>query len=139
MAKRSVQRSFRLSPRTAELLDSADDTVESRNARADRVLGEGLRLERHPLIRFRQGASGRRQPLVIGTRLYVHQVISSLHASDGDIDDTASYFEIATRLVRAAVDYYADFRNEIDEDAMAAERVARVERDRWARRQRALA
>src|SRR5207248_7733562 len=83
----TVQRSFRLSPRTLELLEeAAADSGESRNALADRLLGEGVRTERHPLIRFHQGGSGRRQPLLAGTRLYVHQIISTVRSSGGDAD-----------------------------------------------------
>lgn len=136
----SVQRSFRLSKRTIELLDdAAAGGVESRNALADRLLGEALRLERHPLIRFQQGASGRRQPIVTGTRLSVHQIISTLRASNGDVDEAAAYFTIGARLVRAALEYYAEFADEIDEDAAVAARIERDERARWERRQRALA
>ena len=136
----SVQRSFRLSPRTLELLDAAAATSgESRNALADRLLGEGVRLERHPLIRFHRGAGGRRQPLVAGTRLYVHQIMSTLRASGRDIEDAAAYLSIIPRLVRAAVDYYAEFADEVDEDAAVAESVERDERARWERQQRALA
>src|SRR2546430_14398781 len=94
----SVQRSFRLSPRTIELLDAAAATSgESRNALADRLLGEAVRLERHPLIRFRRGAAGRRQPLIVGTRLYVHQVMSTPRANRRDIDEAAAYLGIAPR------------------------------------------
>jgi uncharacterized protein (DUF433 family) len=136
----SVQRSFRLSPRTIELLDAAAAAGgESRNALADRLLGEAVRLERHPLIRFRRGAAGRRQPLVVSTRLYVHQVMSTLRAGRGDIDEAAAYLGIPPRLVRAAVDYYAEFADEVDEDAAVAEGVERDERARWERQQRALA
>jgi uncharacterized protein (DUF433 family) len=136
----SVQRSFRLSTRTLELLDAEAATVgESRNALADRLLGEALRVERHPLIRFHPGAAGRRQPLVTGTRLYVYQVIATLRASEGDVDEAAAYLGIAARQVRAALDYYADFRDEVDADAEAARRIETAERDRWERQQRALA
>ena len=136
----SVQRSFRLSPRTIELLDAAAAAGgESRNALADRLLGEAVRLEGHPLIRFRRGAAGRRQPLVVSTRLYVHQVMSTLRAGRGDIDEAAAYLGIAPRLVRAAVEYYAEFADEVDEDAAVAEGVERDERARWERQQRALA
>jgi uncharacterized protein (DUF433 family) len=138
--ERLVQRSFRLSPRTVELLDAAaSEGGESRNALADRLLGEAVRLEAHPLIRFHSGAAGRRQPLVVGTRLYVHQVISTVRASGGDVDAAAEYLSSAPRLVRAAVAYYADFGEEVDEDAAAAERAERAERERWERQQRALA
>jgi uncharacterized protein (DUF433 family) len=136
----SVQRSFRLSKSTVELLDAAAASGrESRNALANRLLGEAVRLERHPLIRFHEGASGRRQPLVVGTRLYVHQVMSTVRASDGDVDEAATYFGTQTRLVRAAVEYYAEFADEVDEDAAAAAAIERDERARWDRQQRALA
>ena len=135
-----MQRSFRLSGRTAELLDeAAEATGESRNALVDRLLGEGLRLERHPLIRFREGAGGRRQPLVVGSRLYVHQVVATLRASDGDVGEAADYLGLTARQVRAALDYYADYRVEVDEDAAVAQRIEATERDRWERQQRALA
>jgi len=136
----SVQRSFRLSRRTVQLLDAAAATgEESRNALADRLLGEAVRLERHPLIRFHRGAGGRRQPLLVGTRLYVHQVIATVRAAHGDIDEAAAYLDIAARLVRAAVAYYADFADEVDEDAAVAASIEREERARWERQQRALA
>jgi uncharacterized protein (DUF433 family) len=136
----SVQRSFRLSARTLELLDAEAEMVgESRNALADRLLGEALRLARHPLIRFHRGAAGRRQPLVTGTRQYVHQVVATLRASDGDVDEAADYLGLSTRQVRAALDYYADFQDEVDADTQAAQRIEAAERDRWERQQRALA
>lgn len=129
-----------MSERTLALLDQAADRLtESRNALADRLLGEALRLEQHPLIRFREGTGGRRQPALVGTRLYVHQVVSTVGASGGDVEDAAEYLSLPTRLVRAALDYYADFRDEVDADLEAARRVEDEERSRWERRQRALA
>lgn len=134
-----VQRSFRVAARTLDLLDEeAEASGTTRNALADRLLGEALRLEHHPLIRFRGGSDGRRHPLLIGTRLYVHQVIATLRASEGDIDDTADYLGLARRQVEAARDYYADFQTEIDADSQWAEGAERTEHDRWQRRQRAL-
>ena len=136
----STQRSFRLARRTLELLDAAAaETGESRNALADRLLGEALRVRKHPLIRFQQGAAGRRQPLLAGTRLYVHQVIATLRAGGGDVEEAAAYLGLSPRQVDAALDYYADFRDEVDADAAAAERIEQVERARWERRQQSLA
>lgn len=137
---RSLQRSFRLSWRTVELLDAAATIgPESRNALVERLLSEAVRVDRHPLVRFHAGANGRRQPLLVGTRLYVHQVIATLRASGGDIEQAAEYLSISPQLVRAAVDYCADFADEVDEDAAAAARAEADERARWERRQRALA
>lgn len=136
----SVQRSFRLSPRTLELLDSAAQAAGvSRNALADRLLGEAARTEAHPLVRFHAGSTGRRQPLLVGTRLYIHQIISTLRASDGDIEETASYLDLRPYQVRAALAYYADFTDEVDDDAQTAGRIEQDERARWERQRQVLA
>ena len=136
---KTVQRSFRLSARTLELLDAAAaGSPESRNALADRLLGEAVRVERHPSIRFHAGAAGRRQPRVVGTRLEVHHVVSTLRANGGDVDATADYLSIDPRLVRAALDYYAEFADEVDADAAVAAQVAEGERARWERAQHAV-
>jgi hypothetical protein len=71
--------------------------------------------------------------------MYVHQVMSTLRGSDGDIEEAAAYLGISPRLVRAALEYYAEFTDEVDEDATAAEQAERAERARWERQQRALA
>ena len=136
----SVQRSFRLSRATSDLLDAAaESTGESRNALADRLLGEAVRTERHPLIRFRIGAAGRREPMLVGTRLLVRQVIAIVRHHDGDLDGTAAYLGVPVRLVRAARSYYADYAGEVDADAAWAARIEADERGRWEREQAALA
>jgi uncharacterized protein (DUF433 family) len=136
----TVQRSFRLSRRTLDLLDAmAKATGRSRNALADRLLSEAIRTEAHPLIRFQPGALGRRRALVVGTRLYVYQVISTLRGNDGDVGQTAEDFGIPPQLIRAALAYYADFTDEVDEDAAVAAQIEREERARWERQQRAIA
>jgi uncharacterized protein (DUF433 family) len=130
----SVQRSFRLSPTTSDLLDKlAESTNESRNALADRLLGEAVRTERHPLIRFRTGAAGRREPLVVGTRLLVRQVIAQVRGHGGNPEDSASHLGVPPRIVQAAVSYYAEFSDEVDADAAWASRVEADERARWER------
>lgn len=137
-AARSVQRSFRLSASTAELLDREAETAnETRNALADRFLAEALRHEHHPLIRFQRGAVGRRLAMLAGTRLYVHQAVATLREENGSVRDTAEYLGVAPRFVQAALEYYADFPDEVDADAAAAERAAEAERERWERQQRA--
>jgi uncharacterized protein (DUF433 family) len=121
------------------LLDSESKiSRQSRNALADRLLGEALRLEHHPMIRFQESDARRRRALVAGTRLYVFQIISTLKEHDGSIDDTAGYFDVSPRLVRAALDYYADFPDEVEADLEEAQETAESERLRWERQQRAL-
>jgi uncharacterized protein (DUF433 family) len=76
----------------------------------------------------------------VGTRLAVHQVLATVRDDRaGGVDAAAEYLGIEPALVGAAVDYYADFADEVDADAEVAERIARDERARWERRERALA
>ena len=125
----TVQRSFRLSSRTLELLgERAGETSESRNALAERLLDEGLRIDRHPLIRFRTGGSGLRRPALVGTRVDIWQVIDTVRGEDGNVADAAEYLGLTEAMVRAAVDYYAAFAEEID--AYRAEELAFAERER---------
>ena len=76
---------------------------------------------------------------MVGTRLYVHQVMSTVRVSGGDVDAAAEYLGIAPRLVRAAVAYFAEFTEETDEDAAHSDRLERDERHRWERQQAVLA
>ena len=122
-----------------ELLDElARERAESRNSLVERLLDEGLRTDRHPLIHFRTGASGLRRPALVGTRLYVWQVVDTLRASDNSIAEAAGYLDIPERSVRAAVDYYADFTEEVDGYRDEEREFERRERERWERSQRVL-
>jgi len=141
MSDTSIQRSFRLSATTSTLLDSlAATSTESRNSLVDRLLGEALRTQRHPLIGFRTGAAGRREPCLVGTRLLVRQVVASVKAErDGDrIRIVADDLDLDLAHVRAAVDYYADFTEEIEADIAWARAVEDEQFTRWERQQAAL-
>ena len=135
----TVQRSFRLSARTLDLLgERAGETSESRNALAERLLDEGLRIDRHPLIRFRTGGSGLRRPALVGTRLDIWQVIDTVRGEKGDVGRAAEYLGLTDAMVRAAVDYYADFAEEIDAHRDQELAFAERERERSERARRVL-
>ena len=85
------------------------------------------------------GASGRREPLLVGTRLLVRQVVATVRAHGGSIEASAAYLGVAPRVVRAALSYYAEFAGEVDADMAWAARVESDERARWEREQAALA
>jgi len=134
----SVQRSFRLSARTIELLDNAASTSnESRNSLAERLLAEALSTEQHPLIRFREGAAGRREPAIAGTRLLVRQVVAQLKGAGNDVQSVAESLDRPIREIRAAMSYYAEFRTEIDAASRWATTIEEAERSRWEREQAA--
>ena len=135
----SVQRSFRLSQRTMKLLDDrARELSESRNSLAERLLDEGLHTERHPLIIFRAGGSGRRRPALVGTRLYVWQIVETVRASDNSVHEAAKYLGLPEHHVKAAIDYYADFKDEVDAYRAEEREYERRERERSKRSQRVL-
>jgi uncharacterized protein (DUF433 family) len=135
----SRPRSFRF-PETllASLQGRARERGESANALLERYLDEGLRRDDHPLIVFREGAAGRRAALV-GSRLDVAQVIDTLRESDNSVEGAAEHLGIPEQHVRAAVRYYADFREEVDEWRERTRAIAEREEEAWRREQAILA
>ena len=132
----SVQRSFRLSATTSQLLDhQVGESGESRNAMVDRLLNESLRIEKHPLVRFITGAAGKREAHIVGTRWKVRQIIVSLEGEKGQIAAVVNGFDLTEPQVRAAVSYYADYSAEIDADIERDSGDSDEQRVRWEREQ----
>lgn len=132
------QRSFRLPQGTLEELGArARERGESANSLARRLIEEGLRTDRHPLIYFREGAAGRR-PAVRGTRLDVWQVVDYLRANDSDNAEVAELLSIPEHWVQACADYYAEFKDEVDEWADTQREFSRRAEETWRRGQGAL-
>lgn len=131
-------RSFRLDEQLLELLEERADRVdESANALAARYIEEGLRRDEHPLIAFVDRPAGRRATLS-GTRLNVADV-AAVAKSAGSVEGAAGSLDLPIWKVRAAVGYYADFRDEIDAELERDSRVAEREEARWRAEQSALA
>ncbi len=81
---------------------------------AQRYVEEGLRHDLHPLIQFLDGPSGRRAS-VIGRGLDVWEIIATVRDNDGSVEEAAQYLQVPAGLVEAAVAYYGEYREEIDE------------------------
>jgi hypothetical protein len=96
---------------------------------AQRYVEEGLRHDAHPLVQFLDGPSGRRASL-IGSGLDVWEVIATVRDNEGSVPEAAAYLEIPVGLVEAAVAYYGEYRDEIDEEIQLNE--AEYERGRAA-------
>lgn len=112
----------------------------------ERLLDEALRRELHPAITFRDGPSGRRAGLIGGPD--VDEVVRSLRATqhDGEATDPSDVIEavaeassVSTSMVRAAVAYYADHPDEVDERIAANQRAADELESAWRRQQEILA
>ena len=82
---------------------------------AQRYVEEGLRHDAHPLIQFLDGPSGRRASLV-GRGLDAWEVIATIRDNHGSIREAAEYLEVPVGLVEAAVAYYGEYRDEIDQE-----------------------
>lgn len=131
--------SFRFKPRTVERLRRRSHEVGAPQAAlAERYIDEGMRIDEHPGIYFRDGGSGRR-PAVLGTRLDVAQIIETLRQNENSIAETAEYLDISPAQVEAAVRYYAAYRDEVDEWIEQSRAIAERERELWRRQQDALA
>lgn len=129
--------SFRFSRRTVERLKQrSHEAGASQAALAERYIEEGMRMDEHHGIYFRDGGSGRRAAL-LGTRLDVAQVIETLRQNDNSIEETADYLDLSAAQVESAVRYYAAFGDEVDHWIQQSRAIA--ERELWRRRQEALA
>ena len=120
--------SARWHPRTlAEAHARSDRIGLAFNVLTERYVQEGLRMDKHPLIYFRDGAAGRR-PALLGTRLGVAQVISTIKQNDNSVSEAAEYLRLPVSHIEACVRYYSDYQDEVDswinrdeEEAEAAE------------------
>jgi uncharacterized protein (DUF433 family) len=114
------------------------ERAESRNALAERYIAEGVRMDEHPDVYFREGALGRR-PALIGTRLDVWQVMDTVRNSGNSVEEAAEYLGLPVSKVRAAVRYYAAYRDEVDEFAARATAIAERAEAAWRAEQEILA
>lgn len=124
---------FRIRPATREHLRRRSvESGESQTALAERYVEEGLRRDEHPLIWFRDGAAGRRAA-VLGTRVDVWQVVETVQQADSSVEDAAAYLDQPVVKVRAAMRYYAAYKDEVDAWARRMTAIAEREEAVWAR------
>jgi hypothetical protein len=113
-----------------------DDTHKQLQARADvrdvtasqlanRYIKEGLRMDEHPGITFVSTSHGRRAVLAARPRIQVIDLIATWLGHRQDVPETARYFEVSDDDVKAAVRYYAAFKDELD-DAIHQHRQAQA-------------
>lgn len=106
---------------------------------AERLIDEGLRMEAHPLVTFRDGPAGRRPVLIAGPE--VADVIGAMVEGDVPVDQrrsrAADLLGMTEAMVDSAVAYYADYTVEIDAWLAERARLADEAEASW-RRQRSL-
>lgn len=124
----------------ARLDDRARRRSEPKARTAERLIDEGLRMEDHPGIVFRDGPTGRRAALAAGPDIW--EVIETLRgtglAGDEAVAATAEWGSLRPTQVHAAVRYYAEFPEEVDERILLNRQEAERQRAAWQRTQAAL-
>jgi hypothetical protein len=103
---------------------------------AQRYLEEGLRMDEHPLVRFRDGPAGRRATLVGSADVW--EVVVVVRDNGNDAGAAAAYLDIPLGLVQAAIAYYGAYREEIDEWIEANDRETEEAHRAWLAGQAAL-
>ena len=96
------------------------------SAVGERLIDEGLRMEAHPGIVFRDGPSGRRAGLAAGPDVW--EIAGLLRGLSGSVeqrvDRAAAQLSLTEGQVRAASRYYAEFSEEIDAELAANDEAA---------------
>lgn len=107
---------------------------------AERLIDEGLRMEVHPMVVFREGPSGRRPVLTGGPE--VADVIGAIVGGDVPAAErrsrAATLLGIPEPLVDAALAYYADYTAEIDELIAERTHIAGEAQASWQRQRELL-
>lgn len=113
---------------------------ESISALGERLIDEGLRMDAHPGIVFRDGPSGRRAGLAAGPD--VSEVASLLRDLRGVLEKrvarTADQLALSPAQVRTASRYYAEFTAEIDAEIQVNLEAADHELAAWEAERRLL-
>ncbi len=135
--KQSVAFRFERST-VAHLKQRAQETHAPQTALAERYIEEGLRHDEHPLIYFREGEAGRR-PALLGTRLDVPDVLTTIKQNGNSVEEAAAYLEMPVEHIEACLRYYADYKDEVNAWIERSHAIAQRERERWQRRRQALA
>lgn len=108
---------MRMDDQTREqLLEYAQRTELSPSKLVNRYVKEGLRMDKHPAIAFRATPQGRRIVLAAHPRLQVIDVIGTWRGERQDVAATAKYLSLTEDEVRAVLQYYAEYKAEVDAD-----------------------
>ena len=113
----------------------------SMSALAVRMIEEGLRMQEHPAICFRDGPAGRRAVLIGGPD--VIDVVSALTGGDVPVEQrrtrVAEMMCLRESLIDAALAYYAEHTSEIDAGIASRREAADKHQMLWERQHTLLA
>ena len=124
----------------AQLEAQSRRSGHSRSAVTKRLLREGLRTEEHPGILFRSGPGGRRAGLIGGPDVW--EVVRAFPRSgvggDDGLEGVVERTGFTSHQVAAALRYYAEYADEVDEWIRRVDEEAERAEARWRREQELL-
>jgi hypothetical protein len=134
--------SIRMSQRTLERLGvGAQRRGEAKSRTAERLIDEGLRMEDHPGIVFKDGPTGRRAALSFGPDVWEVVKVVKEFGSTGEqaIAGAAEWGNLSHGQVNVALRYYGDFPEEVDARIAFNREETERQHAAWLRVQAALA
>ena len=103
-------------------------------------------MEQHPLVIFRDGPMGRRARMVAGPDVWeIVAALRSARESEPDLSEdavialAANTAGLSGGFVRAAIDYWSDFPDEIDAQIARAREAEQLVFERWELQRKLLA
>ncbi|MYD65265.1 MAG: hypothetical protein F4X26_04675 [Chloroflexi bacterium] len=105
---------------------------------------EQRRMKRHPGIVFRDGATGRRPALADGPQVWVlaelfrSEPLGSEHAIERAAQNVATFMELTHDQLRAAIRYYLEYPDEVDDWIRRNDEEADRAKAEWLRKQQLL-
>ena len=107
---------------------------------AERLIDEGLRMEAHPMVVFRDSPSGRWPQLAGGPEVSV--VVGAIVGGDVPVDQrrsrAAELLGLSESKVDAAMAYYADYSDDVDAELQLRAELANTAEAAWRRQQELL-
>ncbi len=118
----------------------AAQRAESISSAGERLIDEGLRMESHPGIVFRDGPSGRRAGLAAGPDVceVVGLLLGLAESLDERVTSAAAQLGLTQGQVRTTSRYYAEFTDEIDAEIAHNNDIADRELAAWENERRIL-
>lgn len=131
---------FSSEPLREQLKERAELSRVSISSLAERLIDEGLRMEAHPLIFFRDGRFGRVPRLMGGPDVIdvVGTVVEGDVPTESRLARAAQLLAIPVAYVEAALAYYAAFTSEVDAELKRRDEFAEMAEAAWRRRNQIL-
>jgi hypothetical protein len=138
---RGANLSARINEEVADRLAARGERGPMNKSRlAERYIDEGMRMDDHPGIVFRDGPTGRRAALAAGPDVWevISVVRNTRRRGETAVTTAAAWLNLTPAQVRTAVRYYSEYPDEIDERIRRNQEESAAAETPWKRERAAL-